>query len=108
MSSLAIPPSGQSHMTLSRVRRPHPSQAFTLLELLVVVAIIALLIALLMPALGKVREHARAVVCMSHLHEIHTAFQGFAASNKGRIVCATSGTWLDPDSNTVELGTMYW
>jgi prepilin-type processing-associated H-X9-DG protein len=45
---------------------------------------------------------------MSHLHQIHTAFQGFAAANRGRIVYQSSGTWLDPDSNTVQLGSMYW
>jgi len=48
-------------------------QSFTLVELLVVVAIIALLAALLLPNLGKVRENARRVNCLSNMNGIYKA-----------------------------------
>ncbi len=57
-------------------------KAFTLVELLVVVAIIALLVSILLPALGQARQVAQKVVCMSFVRQLVTASIGYLAENK--------------------------
>ena len=56
---------------------------FSLLELIVVVAIISILAAILLPALGRARESARRVTCANNLKEFGLVFKMFSAENKG-------------------------
>ncbi len=61
-------------------------KAFTLVELLVVISIIALLLAILMPALGRVKDKAKQVVCASRLHSIGNAIFLYASQNNDSLL----------------------
>ncbi len=63
--------------------RIDPSKAFTLLELLVVIGIIAILAALILPALSRARHHSRSTVCSSKLHNIGTGLAMYADDYDG-------------------------
>jgi prepilin-type N-terminal cleavage/methylation domain-containing protein len=62
-------------------------QGFTLIELLIVIAVIALLIALLMPALQGAKDQARAVVCLHNLRQWGLATAQYATESNGILWC---------------------
>lgn len=63
-------------------------KGFTLIELLVVISIIALLLAILLPALRRVKESAKALVCKANLNQLGLAWHAYTVDNNGRMVSA--------------------
>lgn len=56
---------------------------FSLIELLIVVTIIAILVSLVLPVIGMVRDNARRVACLSNQRQLGLAVQAYAADNRG-------------------------
>ncbi|MFI4912197.1 MAG: prepilin-type N-terminal cleavage/methylation domain-containing protein [Sedimentisphaeraceae bacterium JB056] len=80
-------------------------RAFTLIELLVVISIIAVLMAIMMPALAKVKAQAAMIVCKSQLKDLGTAINLYVTENDGRLpdsqaytsagALAAGGRWFE-------------
>ena len=64
---------------------PRSSRGFTLIELLVVVAIIALLVAILLPSLKRAREQAKRAVCASNIHQLIVGLHLYHEDNGGEL-----------------------
>jgi len=73
---------------------------FTLIELLVVIGIIAVLISILLPTLSKSKAQARAVVCLSNMHEWAVIWKTFTDDQKGQFIFDEEDPvkleWLEP------------
>ena len=78
-------------MTVTHVSRMRPfaakagGRAFTLIELLVVIAIIAILAAILLPALGRVQERGRAIMCLSNTRQLILAWHVYAGESEDHL-----------------------
>jgi prepilin-type N-terminal cleavage/methylation domain-containing protein/prepilin-type processing-associated H-X9-DG protein len=69
---------------MNRIARPRAPRGFTLVELLVVLAIIAVLLAITLPAVQQAREAARRMDCLSHLRQIGMAVHQYYEINNNR------------------------
>jgi len=80
-------------------------KAFTLVELLVVIAIIALLMSILMPALGRVRKQAKSTLCQANLRQWGYVFSMYTSDHDG---CFNPGDGIDNPFEWMEVTESYY
>lgn len=93
MSQLTTRPQSTAAQRVAGTREYRAMRAFTLLELLIVVAVVGILFSLACSAFRIVREAARTVQCASNLREQSVAFTVFVGNNNGRYPGGGSNPW---------------
>jgi len=104
---------------MSGKRIPEVTAGFTLIELLVVISIIAMLMSILLPSLGKAKEAARRVACASNLRQLTLAWTMYAMENDDQLVnpmtiYVVNQSWaeggedtLDGSEDSIKMGALW-
>jgi prepilin-type N-terminal cleavage/methylation domain-containing protein/prepilin-type processing-associated H-X9-DG protein len=89
-------------------RRPVRLSGFTLVELLVVIGIIALLISILLPVLGRARDSARSIQCLSNLRQFYMADAMYLSRFKGWHMPGATGSAMTSSGTLAKDGSDFW
>lgn len=88
---------GLLHLTARRDKSIPDRAAFTLIEILVVVAIIAVLAAILVPVAGRMQRGGQTTKSINNLHQIHTMLMSFVGEHDGQLPRASYDDGADPN-----------